>query len=73
MILGAIILGAFIYFIYIPYKAWRLSKNPEWIESQNKIKELTKKAEMLGAKADKAHAEYEKMLADKALKRNQNR
>ena len=40
MILGAIILGALIYFIYIPYKAWRLSKNPEWIENQKKIKKL---------------------------------
>ena len=40
MILGAIIIGALIYFIYIPYKAWRLSKNPEWIENQKKIKKL---------------------------------
>ena len=40
MILGAIIIGALIYFIYIPYKAWRLSKNPEWIENQKNIKDL---------------------------------
>jgi hypothetical protein len=40
MILGAIIIGALIYFIYIPYKAWRLSKNPDWIKNQEKIKKL---------------------------------
>jgi hypothetical protein len=47
MILGAIILGALIYFIYIPYKAWRLSKNPDWIKNQEKIKKLEAEMEVL--------------------------
>jgi hypothetical protein len=47
MILGAIIIGAVIYFIYIPYKAWRLKKNPEWIENQMKIKKLEAEYEEL--------------------------
>jgi hypothetical protein len=65
MILGAIILGAFIYFICIPYKAWRLSKNPEWIESQKKIKELEKKAAPLGIQADKGYENYQQMIYEK--------
>ena len=68
--LGAIILVALIYFIYIPYKAWRLSKNPEWIENQKKIKELEKKANDLQAKANKSYEEYQQMLAAKAAKQN---
>ncbi|MFZ4680054.1 MAG: hypothetical protein ACOYLP_07795 [Flavobacterium sp.] len=47
MILGGIIIGALIYFIYIPYKAWRLSKNPDWIKNQEKIKKLEAEMEVL--------------------------
>jgi hypothetical protein len=53
MILGAILLVAFIYFIYIPYKAWRLSKNPEWIENKKKIKKLEAEYEEAKLEAEK--------------------
>lgn len=73
MIFGAIILGAFIYFVYLPFKAWRLSKNPEWIENQKKIKELEKKAAALNQKADKSYEQYQQMLAAKAAKAAENK
>jgi hypothetical protein len=57
---------------FLHLSALKLRNTKEWRDTQAKIKELTKKAEMLGAKADKAHAEYEKMLADKFAKQHPN-
>lgn len=81
MILVAIIIGALIYFIYTPYKAWRLSKNPEWIENQKKIKQLEDEMEVLhkddekwdkiaeeGTEAFKKSNDYSTELAMKNLR-----
>jgi hypothetical protein len=59
-----IILGPFLWL-----SARKLSKNPEWIEGQKKIKELEKKANDAQAKANKSYEQYQQMLAKK-LKNN---
>ena len=55
-----IIMGPFLWL-----SARKLSKNPEWIESQKKIKELTKKTEALGIQADKGMEYYQQMMYEK--------
>ncbi len=55
-----IILGPFLWL-----SARKLSKNPEWIESQKKIKELEKKAAALGIQADKGYENYQQMMYEK--------
>lgn len=55
-----IIMGPFLWL-----SARKLSKNPEWIESQKKIKELEKKAASLGIQADKGYENYQQMIYEK--------
>ena len=57
---------------FLHLSALKLRNTKEWRDTQAKIKELTKKAEVLGAKADQAQEYYLQMMADKAAKRNQN-
>jgi hypothetical protein len=53
--------------------ARRLRKSDEWRDNQAKIKELTKKAEMLGAKADQAQEYYQQMMYEKKLLRDDSK
>jgi hypothetical protein len=57
---------------FLHLSALKLRNSKEWRDTMTKVKELTKKSEALTAKAEKAYEEYQQMMADKAMKRNQN-
>lgn len=57
---------------FLHLSALNLRNTKEWKDTQEKIKELTKKSDALMAKGKKLQAEYDKMMADKYQKRKPN-
>ena len=63
-----IIMGPFLWL-----SARKLSKNPEWRDTQAKVKELTQKADRLMTKGKKLQEDYDKFMAVKEAKAAENK